>query len=192
MIPHLNWILQELEYGILGHNEEALIILYNFLYKIPEFRRFVNQLSNETIESGIKFAKTVINDTVTVEICREQKEVASQLAELAIKVAIREIAVKKLCTKAGVRVASFLGLGSVVSTHVQIIMLMIDGVQFELKYFGYTKAGINVGLFGNIAIGALTCYMKGKFVGGSKGAAVGFGTWLIGEAIGKAVGQTFA
>ena len=190
MVPHLNWILQELEYGILGHNEEALAILYNLLFKIPEFRRFVNHLSNETIESGIKFAKTVISDAV--EICREQKKVASQLAELAITVAIREIAIKKLCTKAGVRVASFLGLGSVVSTHVQIIMLMIDGVQFGLEYFGYTKAGINVGLFGNIAVGALTGYMKGKVVGGSKGAAVGFGTWVIGEAVGKAVGQTFA
>ena len=190
MVPHLNWILQELDHGTLGHNKEALTILYRFLSKNPEFRSFVDQLSNETIASGIKFVKTVINDTV--EICREQKEVASQLAELAIRVVIREIAVKKLCTKAGVRVASFLGLGSVVSTHVQIIMLMIDGVQFGLEYFGYTKAGITVGLFGNIGIGALTGYMKGKVVGGSKGAAVGFGTWVIGEAVGKAVGQTFA
>ena len=134
----------------------------------------------------------MINETV--EICRERKEVASELAKLAVKVIIREIAIKKLLTKESVRVATFIGLmvsGRVEfrKVHLDITMLIVDGVQCGLEYFEYTEVGKNVGSYGNIAVGATVGGNYAGVIGIAIGAILGFGIWVVGEAVGRGVNE---
>ena len=193
-MPHLNWILHQLDHGILSDNEEAIRFLLDLLLKNPEFKNFIKQLSNETVEAGITFTRTVINETV--EIIKENEELASQLAKLATKVVVREIATNRLLAKATINFATL--LPAAVSrrlpsnVHFNVVLLAIDGAQFGLEYFEYTEAGKNIGLYGNIAIGAVMGSIKAGIAGFAIGAILGFGVWVIGEAVSKGIDKTFS
>ena len=194
-MPHLNLMLQQLGYDKLTDNQQALIIVYNFMSKHKEFKSFMNQVLNKTVTLGTKFATTVINETV--KILKENKEIASQLSTLTIKAILREIAIKKLCTRAFIRVSLTI-LGWVTSTgsepvfnvRFNLVMLIIDAVQCGLEFFDFTEYGKYIGLIGNIAIGLIAGAINAGVLGVSIGASGGFLIWVIGEAVGQGIEQT--
>ena len=54
------------------------------------------------------------------------------------------------------------------------------------------QARINVGLSGNIGVGAFTGFIVGGPVGAAVGATVCLGSWFVGEVIGEAVDKALS
>ena len=65
-----------------------------------------------------------------------------------------------------------------------------DAAQVGLEVIGHKKMGEDVGLYGNIGTGAVAGAIVAGPLGAIVGACMGCGTWLIGEAVGRAVEKT--
>lgn len=72
------------------------------------------------------------------------------------------------------------------------IIMYLD-LQFDwLQMIRHEQARINVGLSGNIGVGATTGFIVGGPVGAAVGATVCLGTWFVGEVIGAAVDKALS
>ena len=68
--------------------------------------------------------------------------------------------------------------------------IIINTGQAVLELAGYKEGGKTFGLIGNIGTGMYSGFMVGGPVGASIGALVGFGKWVLGEAVNEALDKT--
>jgi len=166
---------------------DVLLQLYNFLIKIKKFKEAVKLAAKFGVKKALKDLNEVKNELV--EVCKEDKKIIKALSEVATKGVVRHAAI---CT--GARVALQFGVSKVGSQTIKSateianpLGLVADGTQCVLEYCGYKEEGKAIGKFGNIGTGALAGFMIGGPVGIGIGALVGYGTWAIGEAVGRKI-----
>ena len=68
--------------------------------------------------------------------------------------------------------------------------IAVNTGQAVLELAGYKEEGKSFGLIGNIGIGMYSGFMVGGPAGAGVGALVGFGTWVLGEAVNEALDKT--
>ena len=127
-------------------------------------------------------------------VLQEYKVEVHHLIKVMIKVALRE-STKQFFTKVLRAAASISTLTNEPTAGIKsqlhhiftsssgVAMTLVDIVQFGLEYHEYEGVGKKIGLWGNIAMGAIVGSMIGGVLGGTVGACVGFGIWAIGEAV---------
>lgn len=105
----LNKVLGWIGYENLIDIIDALFALYKVLSEsCPTFGKVVTKAVEEGIEQGIKFLKTVKNEVV--KICKEHKDLTTQLSKLAIKACLKQ-GIASCGTKAAIK----FGAGKVAS-----------------------------------------------------------------------------
>ena len=68
--------------------------------------------------------------------------------------------------------------------------IAVNTGQAVLELAGYKEEGKSFGLIGNIGTGMYSGFMVGGPAGASVRALVGFGTWVLGEAVDEALDKT--
>ena len=65
--------------------------------------------------------------------------------------------------------------------------IAVNTGQAVLELAGYQEEGKSFGLIGNIGMDMYSGFMMAGLAGASIGALVGFGTWVLGEAVNEAL-----
>lgn len=123
-----------------------------------------------------------------IEFLRRNKNIVTPLTILPTAV-ITKRAVATVGPKAAIRFgakASSRGVKTLTKMG-NPASLAVDVVQTGLEITGHTKAGMAVGGFGNIGVGAATGFMIGGPPGAAVGVAVCFGSWVFSEIVGATV-----
>lgn len=131
--------------------------------------------------------------TAILEVCKEHKETTYILLKLLANIALKQGVIKLFSTIAItngiVPVSPPIVMGLEITPF--LAGVIADIIELVLKIIGYEGLRIQFGKWGNIGIGAIGGGMIGGIVvGASIGALVGFGIWVIGEALGRKIEQT--
>ena len=188
VVPLLNKVLEELGHSKLTNKTEALNSLYKFLCeKSPEFVEACSIAVKENVQRALKFLQTTLYEIV--DICKSNEMLLTQLSKLSVNVGGRAgaIVVGTWCTaKLGAKRATSMTAKRLLK-FANPAGMVADVAQAGLEYTGHEEVGKKVGMWGNIGAGAMGGTAIGGPVGAPIGALAGFGIWLIGEAVGRAV-----
>ena len=175
------------------HSPEVAVLskLFDFLKNNDKFMEAYELAIDYGVEEGLEFLKRVKYHLVGV--CRENKNLMKALTTLATKGTARYFASDmgaKAAVKYGVaKVSSHTAVKAAVNV-ANPVGIICDVAQAGLEYAGYEAEGKSIGKWGNIGTGAWAGFAVGGPPGAVVGALAGFGTWVIGEAVGRAVDDT--
>lgn len=187
MLPLLKEVAEWLNSHV---SDAALQRLYEFIKENEEFKKVCKVALDYGIKKALSFLQRVKNHLV--ETCQENKELMKALTKTATKGTFRYFAFD-LGAKAVVKY----GVKKVGSQSIKRALSIANpaGVIFDLgqagvEYAGYEKQGKAIGKWGNVGTGAVTGFVVGGPLGAAVGALTGFGTWVVGEAFGRAIDET--
>ena len=151
--------------------------------------KFALKVVKGGVELALKLLPTVLNKIV--KVCKENKELLTQLSKLAAKVVTRGHAIS---TATSTKFAMKFAAEKTASQSAKTILkftnpagMVADVAQAGFEITGYKEIGRQVGLWGNFGAGLVAGVAVGGPVGAPIGALVGLGTWVIGEAVGETI-----
>ena len=174
------------------HAPEAAVLLKlsEFLEQNEQFREACRVADYYGMKEGLIFLNRVKHHVVGV--CRENKNLMKALTTMAAKSTVRYVA-SDVGTKAAVKY----GVAKVGSKAVKAAVSVANpaGIVFDLTQAGFECAGYEdqgktIGKWGNIGTGVWAGFAVGGPIGAAVGALAGFGTWVVGEAVGRTVDDT--
>ena len=150
---------------------------------------------NYGVEKALGFLQ--ITKRHLVETCQENKDLMKPLTKNATKGTIRYFAFG-LGTPYLTAVTGFkYGVRKVGSQAVKRALnvanpagIVCDLAQAGFEYAGYEKRGKAIGMWGNIGISAFAGFAVGGPLGAAVGPLTGFGTWVFGESVGRAIDES--
>ena len=175
------------------HAPEVAVLskLFEFLARNEKFMEAYSLAVDYGVEEGLNFLKRVKYHLI--EVCRENKDLMKALTTIATKGTARYFASDigaKAAVKYGVaKVSSHTAVKAAVNV-ANPAGIICDLTQAGFEYAGYEAQGKTIGKWGNIGTGAWAGFAVGGPPGAVVGALTGFGTWIIGEAVGRAVDDT--
>lgn len=132
-----------------------------------------------------------------VKLVKEHKETTYTLLKLLVNIALIQGVITLfsiIAIRNGIAPASppsVMIMGLEITPFLAVVIT--DMVEIGLKIIGYEELRKELGKWGNIGIGAIGGGMTGEImVGAFIGASIGFGIWVIGEALGRKIEQTLA
>ena len=194
-VPLLNKVLEALNYSCLTDVVDALNSLYKFLReRSPEFIEACSTAVKEGVKRALKFLQTVLYKIV--DICKKNKVLITHLSKLTVNAAAR---VGAIAVGTSTKVAMKFGAGKAASQTAKTFLkftnpagMVVDVAQAGLEITGHREIGKKLGMWGNVGTGAVAGAAVGGPLGAPIGALVGFGTWMIGEAVGLAIEDTLS
>ena len=165
---------------------ECLQKVYNHVKDWKLYKAARDEFVKKSLEVAIGYLWSHREEVI--EFFRRNKNIVTPLTILPTTV-ITKRAVATVGPKAAIRFgakASSRGVKTLTKMG-NPASLAVDVVQTGLEITGHTKAGMAVGGFGNISVGAATGFMVGGPPGAAVGVAVCFGSWFVGEIIGATV-----
>ena len=171
-------------------SHDVLCELYEFLKKNEKFKEACKLAVNYGVEKALGFLQKIKHHFV--KICQENKDLMKSLTKLATKGTVRYFAFglgSKTAVKYGVRKVGSQAVKRAVNV-ANPAGIVCDLTQAGFEYAGYEKQGKAIGKWGNIGISAFAGFAVGGPVGAAVGALTGFGTWVIGESVGRAIDES--
>ena len=143
------------------------------LTKCQVVYKIIGKSIGSSVEEGLKYLKEV--QKFVVKECRPNKEVMSTIMKFSCKSVARS-SMMKTALKTTIKANP--------------LYMAVNTGQAVLELAGYKEEGKSLGLIGNIGTGMNSGFMVGGPTGASVGALVGFSTWVLGEAVDKALDKT--
>ena len=176
MIEQLEWqplVLQVLDWLDIGSVTNGLDAIYRCLQKVKLFTKAIKKSIASSVEEGLMYLKRV--QKLLVKECRANKEVMTTITKFACKSVVRS-SMMKTALKTTIKASP--------------LDIAVNTGQAVLELAGYKEEGKSFGLIGNIGTGMYSGFKMAGPAGASIGALVGFGTWVLGEAVDKALDKT--
>ena len=168
--------------------------VYDIIKDWPIFKDALYKLKTNGPQVAIDFLYSRSQDIY--QFCQRHKNVIAPSTALPARVITKKAASTlgaKTAARCGAKASS---RGVKALTKVGKVLnpatLAVDVVQTGLEITGHKEAGMTVGFFGNVGVGAVTGFVTGGPVGAVVGAALCLGSWAVGEAVGAAVDKTLS
>lgn len=194
VVPLLNEVLEALNFSSLANVDDALNSLYTFLCKSS----FDFKAVKEGDTAALYIFRTVHLHKI-IDICKQNKELITQLNKLSVKPGVTSIAQVVAITvgtgtKVTMKFGAQFGVGKAASQTVKMALntftnsagMVADITQAGLEVTGHREIGKKVGMWGNIGAGAVAGATGFGPVGAFIGALAAFGSWIIGEGVSRA------
>ena len=166
-------MLQVLDWLGRGPVTKGLDVIYRCLQNVKLFTKAIRKSVTSSVEEGLKYLKEV--QKLVVKECRANKEVMTAITKFSCKSVARS-SMMKTALKTTIKANP--------------LDIAVNTGQAVLELAGYKDEGKSFGLIGNIGTGMYSGFMVAGPVGASVGALVGFGTWVLGEAVDETLDKT--